>query len=144
LIFGNAASGGNGLLPIDVNADGYQDFLSWGWSNGMPAIFGHLSKDALTPTPTPTPVVAPPTYPAPNANLTVTITKGNGSITSSPEGIECGATCSYPFTKKMTIKLTATPANGAKFGGWSGACTGKKLTCSVKLTSNKSVKAKFN
>lgn len=85
-----------------------------------------------------------PIYPAPTANLSVKISKGNGSIVSIPEGINCGSTCNYSFTKGMTVKLMAAPGNGAKFGGWSGGCVGRRLTCSVKIKTNKSVKAKFN
>lgn len=88
--------------------------------------------------------VTAPIYPGPNATLTVRITKGSGKITSAPAGIDCGDSCNYAFTKKMTVRLTATPAPGSKFLGWSGACTGKKLSCAVKLTSNKLARAKFN
>jgi Divergent InlB B-repeat domain len=83
------------------------------------------------------------TYPAPNAVLSTQILTGLGTIISSPSGIVCGENCSYTFTKKMSVTLTATPADGQRFNGWSGACTGKKPICKVKLTGNKLVRAKF-
>lgn len=85
-----------------------------------------------------------PVYPSPNSTLTVKITKGSGKVTSDPVGIDCGDLCTYAFTKRTTIRLTATPAAGGKFLGWSGACTGKKPTCAVKLISSKLARAKFN
>lgn len=88
--------------------------------------------------------ITPPVYPSPNSTLSVRITKGSGKVTSDPTGIDCGDLCSYAFTKRMTVRLTPTPAPGSKFLGWSGACTGKKIPCVVKLNSNKLARAKFN
>ncbi len=44
---------------------------------------------------------------------------GAGTVTSSPTGIACGATCAATSRGPMT--LTATPAAGSTFSGWSGA-----------------------
>jgi hypothetical protein len=86
----------------------------------------------------------PPIYPTPHASLMVAISKGHGSISSDPVGIDCGSTCSYNFTKKTKVRLTATPAAGMKFNGWSGGgCSGKKPTCTVSLKKNVRIKAKF-
>src|SRR5262249_27398652 len=44
---------------------------------------------------------------------TLTVAKsGSGSVTSSPNGIDCGSTCSAPFAA-VPITLTATPAAGS-------------------------------
>lgn len=64
---------------------------------------------------------------------------GAGSVTSSPAGIDCGATCSASFAKGTVITLTAS---GANFSGWSGGCSGTS-TCTVTLNANTSVTATF-
>ena len=87
--------------------------------------------------------VTPPNYPQPRATLTAKVLKGNGRIESSPAGISCGVFCSYGFTKGAIVQLTAIPTEGSKFTGWSGACTGKKTVCQIRMNKSKSVKAKF-
>ena len=48
-------------------------------------------------------------------------TTGSGTVTSSPAGIDCGATCSAVYDQGTTVTLTPTPAAGWSFAGWSGA-----------------------
>jgi hypothetical protein len=68
---------------------------------------------------------------------------GTGSVTSSPAGIDCGGTCSGEFESGTSVTLTATPATGSTFAGWSGAgCTGTG-TCTVTLDAAKNVTATF-
>ena len=68
---------------------------------------------------------------------------GSGAVTSSPTGIDCGSDCSETYDHGTTVTLTATPATGVRFGGWSGACTGTALTCDVSMDAAKSVTATF-
>jgi hypothetical protein len=76
--------------------------------------------------------------------LTVTLAgTGSGTVTSSPSGINCPGTCSANFNTGTVVTLTASPASGSTFGGWSGACTGTG-TCSVTMNASKSVTASFN
>ncbi len=57
--------------------------------------------------------------------LTVTRTgAGSGTVTSSPAGISCGSTCSATFPADTAVSLTATPAAGSMFTGWTGDCSG--------------------
>ena len=69
------------------------------------------------------------------SGLTVTLAgAGTGTVTSSPTGINCPGTCSGTFTNVSQVTLTAAPATGFGFVGWSGACTGTATTCSVAAT----------
>jgi hypothetical protein len=59
----------------------------------------------------------------PVTGYTLTITKagtGSGTVTSSPAGINCGSDCSETYTQETSVTLTATPASGSTFDGWSG------------------------
>ena len=67
---------------------------------------------------------------------------GSGTVTSSPSGITCGSTCSASFASGTSVSLTATPAAGSSFTGWSGACTGTGA-CTVAVTQASSVTATF-
>jgi hypothetical protein len=68
--------------------------------------------------------------------------RGAGTVSSSPEGIDCGGTCSAPFDAGTTVTLTAAPDGDSVFGGWSGACTGTD-PCVVSIDQAKSVTATF-
>ena len=74
--------------------------------------------------------------------LTTTVS-GSGTVISSPAGINCGTTCSTSFVQNQTITLTAVPAALSTFTGWSGACSGTQLTCSVTMSAETSVQAGF-
>ena len=59
-----------------------------------------------------------------------TVGNGAGSVTSSPTGINCGATCDF-ITLAPSVTLTASPATGSNFIGWSGGCSGSSSTCTL-------------
>ena len=63
-------------------------------------------------------------------------------MSSSPEGINCGETCSFLFNLDSSITLTARPDDSSVFGGWSGACSGT-VDCVVKMDTAKNVTANF-
>ncbi|MFZ4857456.1 MAG: putative Ig domain-containing protein [Desulfuromonadaceae bacterium] len=67
---------------------------------------------------------------------------GNGTITSSADNINCGATCSASITSGTTVTLTATPNSSSTFEGWSGACGGTG-TCNVTINTAQNVTATF-
>lgn len=67
---------------------------------------------------------------------------GGGAVTSSPAGIDCGATCSALFDAGTEVTLTATPAADAVFLGWSGACTGSG-PCTLTIDQAAGVAAHF-
>ncbi|MDX6325520.1 MAG: hypothetical protein QOK15_1874 [Nocardioidaceae bacterium] len=68
---------------------------------------------------------------------------GAGTVTSSPSGINCGATCSANFAGGSSVALSATPASGSTFSGWSGPCSGTG-SCTVSMTAAQSVTAAFS
>ena len=83
------------------------------------------------------------------ASLPVALTvvkngSGSGSVTSSPAGVNCGATCSASFGAGTPVTLTATPSSSAStFTGWLGSgCTGISA-CTKTLSAAASVTATF-
>jgi hypothetical protein len=84
---------------------------------------------------------------------TLTISKpdaGQGTVTSSPAGIDCGSTCIASFDNGTEVTLTATPEPGSYFAGWSvttstgstGSCAGSG-TLQVGMSRDKTVTACF-
>ncbi len=67
---------------------------------------------------------------------------GSGTVSSAPAGIACGSDCTETFVHGTVVTLTAAPATGSTFTGWSGACTGAG-TCTVTMDSAKTVTASF-
>ena len=49
---------------------------------------------------------------------------GNGVVTSTPAGINCGSDCSEGYNAGASVTLTASPDASSTFSGWSGACSG--------------------
>lgn len=74
--------------------------------------------------------------------LTVT-RSGNGKVTSSPSGIKCGSACSAYFPLDSQVTLTATPARGQTFKGWTGCASSNGTTCTVEMTDIANVGAAF-
>ncbi|MCX7096651.1 MAG: peptidylprolyl isomerase [Methylococcales bacterium] len=64
------------------------------------------------------------------ANIRVLI-QGPGRVVSTPSGINCGSVCTTAKALGKPIKLTAKPANGAVFTGWSGDCKGLKTVLAI-------------
>ena len=61
-----------------------------------------------------------------------------GAVSSSPDGIACGQTCTATF-QGGTVTLTASPLAGSNFAGWSGACSGTG-SCTISKGGTQSVK----
>jgi alpha-tubulin suppressor-like RCC1 family protein len=78
--------------------------------------------------------------------FTLTVTRSGlaasqGRITSSPQGIDCGADCSEPYTIDTVVTLTATP--DLLLNGWTGCDTVSGATCTVSMSRARAVTANF-
>ena len=77
--------------------------------------------------------------------LAVTLSgSGTGTVSGAPSACATG-TCSYDYPGEgsaQTVTLTAAPAVGHSFSGWSGACSGTG-TCSVTMNQARTVGAAF-
>jgi hypothetical protein len=116
--------------------------LAYGSSTGIVNSYSYCQgADNSETTKEPSTTLTSYTFTYPLNTLTVA-NSGNGTVTSSPPGINCGSTCSASFVDGSTVALTATPATGFSFSGWSGACTGAG-SCNVTMNTAQTVAATF-
>lgn len=82
-----------------------------------------------------------PAAAAVSRTLTASVT-GAGTVTGG--GLTCGTACSASHPAGTTVTLTAAPAAGQRFVGWTGACaTASGASCTLTLTGDASVGAVF-
>jgi Divergent InlB B-repeat domain/IPTL-CTERM motif len=97
-----------------------------GWSGGGCAGTGTCTVTMNAP------ITVTATFLLPSWNVTVTKAGfGQGTVTSAPAGINCGATCTAPFTSGSSVTLTAVPLAGYTFTGWSGGGCSGTGTCVI-------------
>jgi hypothetical protein len=80
------------------------------------------------------------------SHYTLAVTKtgsGSGTVTSSPGGINCGSDCSENYLISTQVTLTAAPAAGSTFEGWSGCDSTNGTSCVVTIDGNKTVTANY-
>ncbi len=85
------------------------------------------------------------TGPGPDASVALAVVRsGPGSVARSPAGTPvAGADGSFDYAAGTAVTLTAQPDSGARFVGWSGACTGSVPSCQLTLNSAASAVAAF-
>ena len=139
---GNACSAASASFPtgssVTLTATASAGSIFVGWSGGGCSGTGTCTT-VMTTNQT---VVA--TF---NLAPTLTVNKsgtGNGTVTSSPAGINCGSDCSQSFAQGTVVTLTANPNGTSTFAGWSGAGCAGTGTCIVVMNSNQTVNAQFN
>jgi GH25 family lysozyme M1 (1,4-beta-N-acetylmuramidase) len=69
---------------------------------------------------------------------------GGGTVTSSPSGIACGASCTGTFPAGASVTLEAVADSASAFASWAGACAGTSPTCTVAVTELTQVTATFD
>jgi hypothetical protein len=82
-----------------------------------------------------------------SSTFTLTVAKagaGNGTVTSTPAGINCGMDCSEPYNSGTMVNLTASPNMGSTFAGWSGGGCSGTGACVVTVTAATTVTATFS
>jgi hypothetical protein len=119
-------SGANAFSPATYNAT--ITFTDTTNNNTVQTTTAALTVNALNP-----PI---------NYTLSVGVS-GNGTVSSSPSGIGCPSICTVNYASGTPVMLTATPAGGATFNGWGGACSGNG-SCLLTMNSIESVTAMFS
>ena len=132
----------NTLIKLSASPNLGSSFTGWGGAcagNGW-VCFVTMSE-AKTVTATFTPFVL-------NTHQLTITTKGTGSgtVRSNPAGINCGPNtiCAAAFNQCTPVTLTATAAQGSRFAGWGGACSGNSPICSTVVSADKPVTARFS
>jgi molecular chaperone DnaK len=113
VVVGGMAAAANGLIGGRETPDG-----------PTTAATATLEPETPTTTPSATEVSRP---------LVVTVTgpPGAGRVTADAAGVECRVDeCTFPLLVGTEVTLRAVPRlEGARFRGWSGACTGSEDVC---------------
>ena len=66
---------------------------------------------------------------------------GTGTITG--DAIDCGTTCSESTTNGFKVTLSAVPASGSTFTGWTGCDSTSGRSCTITMRANRTVTATF-
>ena len=75
---------------------------------------------------------------------------GDGSVSSSDDGISCDSTdpefndCEEVYAEDTEVSLTASPNEGSVFGGWTGCDSVDGPICSVTMSDERTVDARFD
>jgi hypothetical protein len=74
--------------------------------------------------------------------LTVSLA-GTGAGTVTGPGIACPGDCAQAYVDNAAVALSATPAAGSSFAGWSGSCSGTAPGCTLTMSGGKTATATF-
>jgi hypothetical protein len=132
-----AASYGNGTaVSLTAAPEAGATFVGW---SGCDSTNGAVCSVTMSGSRTVTASFAVQRY-------TLTVSKGgngSGTVSSSPAGISCGGACSADFNSGTSVTLTAAPALGSTFVGWTGCDSSSGASCTASMTAAKSVMAAF-
>jgi hypothetical protein len=134
-------------LPIQVSSTGSLADSSLNGGRGLQPTCQVLNQQTQQQLTIACPDAFVERYTANTSGILVTVAgAGIGSVSSNPGGIKCPGvgTCSASFGNSTQVALTATPAAGSAFAGWSGGGCSGPAACSMALTANQFVTATFN
>jgi|GEM_PF-2021732 len=69
---------------------------------------------------------------------------GTGAVSSLSDTWSCNSNCSKLVDPRLPHRITVHPGGDSTFAGWGGACSGQQFTCTVDVTTDKTVIATFN
>jgi hypothetical protein len=113
----------NGIIRFDYkgfDTSNGRDYGS-GISNGVDTSINLSTTVALAPTRAGHSYTFTELPPALNVGITGT---GEGVVTSTPAGIECGAACTASFSLGTGVSLHAEPSQYSFFTNWTNGCSG--------------------
>ncbi|MEO6327656.1 MAG: kelch repeat-containing protein [Ginsengibacter sp.] len=111
----------------------YLELYSKNYTKGTVSLGGNLQSPAAGALNNYFVIVVPQTAPI-QYNLTVSAT-GNGTVTKNPN--------QATYANGSAVTLTAIPAAGQQFTGWSGAASGTVNPLTITMDGNKSITAAF-
>ncbi|MCC6345867.1 MAG: S-layer homology domain-containing protein [Nitrospirales bacterium] len=147
----NGSSGGFDLESLALHELGHSLSLAdlYGAGDTAKTMYGYLSQgsnkrslhqDDIDGISHLYPVTQPVTYYALSVALSGT---GDGTVSSAPQGIECGGDCTESYASSTIVTLTATPSSGSIFSGWSGGTCSGEGVCTLTMNAAVSVTASF-
>ncbi len=77
-----------------------------------------------------------------NYSLNIVVV-GQGTVTSSPAGIDCGSDCSESYPYGSGVTLSAAPLTDWQFDGWSGGGCSGIGDCAVTMNADVTITATF-
>jgi len=143
---GNGSTTGSST-PVTVTGTG----VAWASSNGAVATIDASGRATGLGGGTATITATDGSGVSASTTLTVTdrvtlsvVRTGIGTGSVSGPGISCGTDCSEPYDRGTSVMLTASPASGSAFTGWSGCDTVSGTTCTVTMNAARVVTATFD
>jgi hypothetical protein len=125
------------MLALTATPTADSSFTSW---SGCPSVSGNNCSVTMTAARTVTAVFT---------SVTLSVTRagtGTGTVVGTDPGatIDCGATCTQKFPPSTTVHLQANNTDPrSAFTVWSGCTSTNGSTCTVLMTSTRSVTATF-
>jgi hypothetical protein len=141
-IYDNGAAASVAIIPV---GSGKIVFLGWDWTQSDPPFHG----DGVPPFDDDGqnggwyPVVLDAAVKESVTTPLTIVVSGGGTVTSDPAGLSCAASCTANVPKGTVLTLSATPAAGALFGGWTGGSCGGLGACVVTVGGATTLTATF-